>query len=512
MEITYNGHASFTLENDGYSITVDPWVNTAFFGSWHPFPDNHVCKERILNSNAILMSHEHEDHCDLELLKEFKGAIYIPKYRSDSFCKKLSGSGINYTEIKPRHKHRLGPFDIEFVIQSAPAWDDAAIIVSFGDKTFVDLNDLKPSVDDLEHMKKNYPSPTFLAYQYSGASWHPMTNKDLTVDEKRVISEEKILRKFKNTLYLIEEFNPSFVLPSAGPPCFLFDEHISFNNGTTAAFPDLREYKQFIHKHEQDFDAKPVYLQPCDVISVEGDLIKFRDELFSTENLPNRNDSILALKKKKNIHSYYEDAVLTEMVSYDEITAYFNRIFRSSAPFKNLLRYLVHYEIISKGETHAVFVNFRKGTVSFNEHEEDLQIGYKFTIPAGPFNNIITGENSWEELFLSLQFEMHQYLPQHDENFFTLHKFCHTAYLQRYFAYYKNSLKNETFFLEYNDEKYEVQRFCPHAMGDLSKGEIIDGKIICPSHGWAFCLKDGTSTTSNLSIEVKKVGSCIPLV
>jgi nitrite reductase/ring-hydroxylating ferredoxin subunit len=49
-------------------------------------------------------------------------------------------------------------------------------------------------------------------------------------------------------------------------------------------------------------------------------------------------------------------------------------------------------------------------------------------------------------------------------------------------------------------------------MGDLSKGEIIDGKVICPVHGWAFCLKDGTSTTSNLSIEVKKVGSCIPLV
>ena len=116
MDIIYNGHASFTLENDGYSITVDPWVNTAFFGSWHPFPDNRICKDRILKSNSILMSHEHEDHCDLELLKEFKGNIYIPKYRSDSFCKKLAASGIRYTEIKPRHKHNLGPFSIEFVM------------------------------------------------------------------------------------------------------------------------------------------------------------------------------------------------------------------------------------------------------------------------------------------------------------------------------------------------------------------------------------------------------------
>ncbi|MEO7522531.1 MAG: MBL fold metallo-hydrolase [Ferruginibacter sp.] len=510
MNIRYNGHASFTFTKDGFSTTLDPWVNSAFFGSWNPFPDNASCKEHILKSDAILMSHEHEDHCDLELLKEFKGEIYIPKYRSDSFCKKLAASGIHYTELKPRHKHRLGPFDIEFVIQSAPAWDDAAIIISLGDNTFIDLNDLKPSVDDLEHIKKTYPAPTFLAYQYSGASWHPMTNKDLTEFEKREISQEKIQRKFRNTLSLMEEFKPSFVLPSAGPPCFLFDEHINFNNGTTAAFPGLKEYKTFLEQHEVEPNA--LYMQPGDIISAEGEDIICREELYTAQHLPSRMKSIVGLKQKKNVHSYYDEAVLTKLLPDDDIVAYFQTIFKNSAPFKNLLRYLVHYEIISSGNNHTIFVDFRKGTVSFNEPETDILIGYKLTIPAGPFNRIIRGQNSWEELFLSLQFEMHQYLPQHDDHFFTLHKFCHTEYLQRYFAYYKKSLKTETFMLEYEDEKYEVQRFCPHAMADLSKGEIVDGKLICPNHGWAFCLKDGSSTTSNLCIEVKKTGSCIPLV
>ncbi len=32
---------------------------------------------------------------------------------------------------------------------------------------------------------------------------------------------------------------------------------------------------------------------------------------------------------------------------------------------------------------------------------------------------------------------------------------------------------------------------CPHALGDLSYGSVVDGQIDCPSHGWRFSLQDG---------------------
>ena len=50
---------------------------------------------------------------------------------------------------------------------------------------------------------------------------------------------------------------------------------------------------------------------------------------------------------------------------------------------------------------------------------------------------------------------------------------------------------SETFDITYKDTEYKVQRYCPHALGDLSKGEIKDGHVVCPLHGWEFNIKTG---------------------
>ena len=53
----------------------------------------------------------------------------------------------------------------------------------------------------------------------------------------------------------------------------------------------------------------------------------------------------------------------------------------------------------------------------------------------------------------------------------------------------------------------EVQtsrEYCPHTMGDLSKGQIIDDCLVCPNHGWQFSLKDGLCLNSQVSIKISK--------
>lgn len=37
---------------------------------------------------------------------------------------------------------------------------------------------------------------------------------------------------------------------------------------------------------------------------------------------------------------------------------------------------------------------------------------------------------------------------------------------------------------------------CPHAGGNLSAGEVVDGAVICPWHHWSFRLDDGRCTES----------------
>lgn len=41
------------------------------------------------------------------------------------------------------------------------------------------------------------------------------------------------------------------------------------------------------------------------------------------------------------------------------------------------------------------------------------------------------------------------------------------------------------------DEVFAVDDACPHRGGPLSEGDVEDGAIACPIHGWAFELRSG---------------------
>ena len=43
-------------------------------------------------------------------------------------------------------------------------------------------------------------------------------------------------------------------------------------------------------------------------------------------------------------------------------------------------------------------------------------------------------------------------------------------------------------------EYYAMSDTCPHAGGPISEGEIEDGRVICPWHGWSFTLDPDDKT------------------
>ncbi len=50
-----------------------------------------------------------------------------------------------------------------------------------------------------------------------------------------------------------------------------------------------------------------------------------------------------------------------------------------------------------------------------------------------------------------------------------------------------------------------VQKYCPHALGDLSKGTVVDGNLICPMHTWTFSLKDGHCINHDSEIFIEEI-------
>jgi len=61
----------------------------------------------------------------------------------------------------------------------------------------------------------------------------------------------------------------------------------------------------------------------------------------------------------------------------------------------------------------------------------------------------------------------------------------------------------ETFIKEINGQRLEIQKYCPHALGDLSNGRIEGENLYCPQHDWCFSLKSGKGIGNKLNIKIK---------
>jgi len=88
MKITKYGHSCLLVEENFVKIITDP-------GKWNPTPD-------VENVNAILITHEHQDHFELsqvkEILEKSPEALVITH---EAVAAKLSEAGVPHVIIEP---------------------------------------------------------------------------------------------------------------------------------------------------------------------------------------------------------------------------------------------------------------------------------------------------------------------------------------------------------------------------------------------------------------------------
>ena len=78
--IRYLGHASLYLKSDKVTIVTDPWFSKtgAYESTWFQYPDNtDIDFNWIDGLDYVCISHEHEDHCDIEFLKRLNPSTKI---------------------------------------------------------------------------------------------------------------------------------------------------------------------------------------------------------------------------------------------------------------------------------------------------------------------------------------------------------------------------------------------------------------------------------------------------
>ena len=508
MEIKFYGHACIYIKTSSVSIVTDPWfsISGAFLSTWFQFPDNtELDLTPLRNVDYVVLSHEHQDHFDIDFLKTInpRTKIIIPKYTDSYLLETLQHNLTNEIIIvNSLQKIKLGS-DVTFcpVVQSVPIWDDCTLVFETPLGTIVDVNDMKIIDKDFEWIKNNF-TINHLFIQYSGANWHPFTY-DYSSDKKAEIAKQKILNKYHTIKNLFLQSGAQNLIPCAGPPCFLSDEHFELNFSDESVFPTQADFYEFL-KREGVY--KNVFvLMPGDTFDPSKD-----STIISEINI--RNQAFV--NKRKYIESYRErrtniinkipstleqptGSLLVRCKNYFEPLVASSLYFRKKINGKLLL-------IVTGGINEKIIIDFTKEKDSVKLFENESSF-YKLEVDSRLFNLILEKKLTWEELFLSLRIRCSRNPDIYNEALIIFLRFADVNSYKQYEMFDLKKDFSDTFILNHEGCSYEVQKYCPHAMGDLSAGRIIDGCIVCPNHGWAFSLKDGSCVSRNSNINIKKI-------
>lgn len=506
MQVTSLGHAGFRIDTHAGSILCDPWVNPAYFASWFPFPDNSGLDWAGLgNCDYLYVSHLHKDHFDAKLLTEHvnkDAVVLLPEYPVPDLREALEALGFHqFFETTDSVKHRIsgpkGDLDIMVIALRAPAdgpIGDSALAVCDGATTAFNMNDARPIDLDVLHSAFGHIDVHML--QYSGAIWYPMVY-EMPSRAKEAFGTQKRQRQMDRARQYVAQVGAMWVIPSAGPPCFLDPELRDLNDdhGDPAnIFPDQMVFLEQMRAHGHDRG----------LLMIPGSMAEFSGTQLNSLHHPLPGDQVEAIftsGKAGYIADYAErmaPVLAAEKAGWEPATGeslleplrtVFEPIMSASDEICDGIGYPV--ELVLGAQ--RVVLDFPKRTV--REPIADEKFRYGFAIPPELVRTVLREkEPDWvNTIFLSTRFKAWR-VGGYNEYLYTFFK-CLTeeriAYADGWFAETHDDTTSITL------DGWEIQRRCPHLKADLSKFGVVEGSTLtCNLHGWQWNLENGRCLTA----------------
>ena len=489
------------MKTEEVSVVTDPWFSKtgAYESSWFQYPDNtDIDFSWIDGLDYVCISHEHEDHCDIEFLQKLNSStkIVTANFINKRYVNLLRDSLVNeIIEVNDRDTFNLGDIKYTPIIQIPMGQEDSAMIFEMGDDGIENFNDMKPSQKDIDWIKKRY-DVTYLLKQYSGASWYPLVY-DYDDDKMYELCKDKRLFKYQVILNVINELNPKFYIPFAGPPCFLQNDTYHINFLVENTFPSEVDIYNFFKDNHPDVSEKFMVLMPGDCV---GDDWKhnlqhecFTDKVGYLKKYKDRRESIIE-----------ETSSRIEKVDYSLLKKsikYFYPLMRSATRLCKNIGGSVMFDI-SGDYKEKIILDFVNKKVKLLDGDKYF---YEFNIEGRWLNHILEENMTWEEFFLTLNFKAKRKPDMYNEHLMAFLKLADPVSYKEYEDFHFDELEEEKFNLKFNGKEYKCQRYCPHAKGDMSKGKIVDNKLVCPTHNWKFNLPDGQCITNKSKLIIEAV-------
>lgn len=512
VRVTGLGHAGLKIEvpSTGRRILLDPWFSRtgAFLGSWFPFPDNaHLDGPQLRDADVVVVSHEHLDHLDLELIAGLPEdvPVVVPHYASTVLQRRIAAAGHhNIVVLDSWERFALGGQDdwLTVITEHCPMSHDAAVLLHVDGRSVLHTNDARISLAQARRAVVEVGAPIdLMGLQMSGASWHPVCY-EYTPEEQERISEAKRLGKFSAVGRLVRGVRPRMVMPYAGPPCFLDDDLFELNSGLhgSGIFPDQDEAITWLGNRVAD--QRSTYLLPGDSIDLT-DLEVVRDpewEGFSLTGGPAARRAYLeeyAARRRPAIDEVW--AAHPEPAEGPELGVAFREHLESlatlSAYFLARIGMVVRFEITGPGG--GVWdAHIGPDTVRVDLDGGRGPANYRLRIASRWLAGVVDGSTRWEEMLLSLRLSARREPDHYNDYLVGLLKHADLAALRAVERFESERDADAVTEIQVGSDRHVVGRYCPHAGEDLSETGIVvqgaNGPVLrCLGHNFEFDLSTG---------------------
>jgi UDP-MurNAc hydroxylase len=398
---------------------------------------------------------------------------------------------------------------VETSITDGPG-GDSALVVRDPSAVLVNQNDCRTS--DLAALR-DHGRVDLHWLQFSGAIWYPMVYEE-PADRMRELCDAKVESQFARALRYVESIDARWVVPSAGPPCFLDPELDAFNVITgdeLSIFPDQRSFIERLDR-----------VGRSGLLVVPGTSIDIDTSGCNVVH-PMADDAVRAIFDDKATYlagyrADWQDWLTEHKASWmapsedllDRLQAWWEPLL-AMAP---TLRSAVGANALVRAGELEILIDFPAGEVRQYAGEP---YRFRFEIQRELVETVAARYAvDWSNaLFLSCRFRAWRDGP-FNEYLYNFFKSLSVERMRRAEAEARRKLAPpdpDAPLEEIEQDGYVFERYCPHRQADLSVfGEIEDGVLTCTLHGWKFDLDGGQClTASDRSLRVRRQPVADPL-
>ena len=284
--VLYVSHASILVSLNGKKFLFDPVLaKPPHLGSWLFYPEMQR-DYRMLEVDGVFVSHQHQDHYDVDFLKLLPRSttIYIVAGRPQ-FSKMLAREGIPFVELPENQKFDLGGGVSCIGILHEYNGIDAAVAISNDNFTVFHGNDCFVSNDKLKIVKDTYPSINVACVPFAYVHWYPFLLEEVDASWKKAEADRLINEYLNYGLQQVEFLRPDIAIPFGANMFYCDDISSEHNKAVLSPF----DFKTYAVKKGFALEKNILPLFSGDTILSIGDSQKRRLEIsqkeFSLEEL-----------------------------------------------------------------------------------------------------------------------------------------------------------------------------------------------------------------------------------